>query len=107
MNIERLAELINEKWPESSAHIGTQGVVIYLEVTCSTGRLDYEPGAVDETNGRWIIWCLDRLEELGLNPQLVVTIDGYMLRSRYGVITQAPTRAEACALALMAALEGK
>lgn len=114
MNLQRLAELINAKWHDTAEFIGDRQVipnVIRINTTenvAGSRGFCFCPKWGDlSMNAYWIIWCLDRLEELGLNPQLVVTIDGYMLRSRYGVITQAPTRAEACALALMAALEGK
>lgn len=111
-HLERLAEKINGKWPALNASAYDLG--ISFDITLDSVNPDNGPSIYrqgwdlsrnDLGSSFWIIWCLDRLEELGLNPQLVVTTDGYMVRCRFGVIGQAPTRAEALALALLQKLE--
>jgi mRNA-degrading endonuclease YafQ of YafQ-DinJ toxin-antitoxin module len=68
----------------------------------------------DGHNAEWIIWCLDRLEELGREPELYSRYVGYRDRHiEYEVILvnpvrsgmyKAKTRAEAVTLALAKAL---
>lgn len=130
MNLQRLAELINEKLGQSCQHFEVIGYLSGFE-------WEYWPLATDRENARFIIWCLDRLEELGLAPLLrqegesyalvagsdlgqgfveieedgTETVDGIPYRPEPFPVARVAftgaTRAEACALALMQALEGK
>ncbi|MCC6685960.1 MAG: hypothetical protein IT205_03085 [Fimbriimonadaceae bacterium] len=115
MNLERLAELINAKWHDTAEFIGDRQVipnVIRINTTenvAGSRGFCFCPKWGDlSMNAYWIIWCLDRLEELGVDG-LLWKEDGRFgcNYNNEGFCTFGKTRAEACALALMQALEGK
>jgi hypothetical protein len=59
MNLQKLAEKINERW----------GITVYatpdtMRVGDDGQPMHYLPKCTDSYNSDWIIWCLDRLEEL-------------------------------------------
>jgi hypothetical protein len=103
MNLQKLAELLRavcgKGW--SSGGGTDSGIYIYTQ----DYTLRWEPGDSDESNATWIIWCLDRLEELGWDDVRFWREDGL-----YGFVplkmeaTSGKTRAEAVTLALAKAL---
>lgn len=101
---------------------GSQIYGCYLAIKTEALRLlDYCPNLEDEMNAHFIIWCLDRLEGLGMDPMLYQTerlkitdSPEYVVQitvvAEDGVDGSAEmfsgkTRAEACFLALLSALE--
>jgi hypothetical protein len=114
MNLEKLAEAIEQKWADAKPVIFDDGdghiqlrVNSYHEIHC-------DPSDDDEYNARWYNWCLDRLEELGYESSLATTASakglvGYRLSATifatpFHFKTHGATRAEACTKALCAAL---
>ena len=71
MNISGLAEAINARWPREEAIVGS---VTYGGSTSQIISLDVkfngffpitlDVNGDDYINAQWIIWCLDKLEEL-------------------------------------------
>ena len=108
--LERLAEKINGKWS------GVYDVRL-LNPPKTNGLylvafdIMYDRSDSDAENSPFIIWCLDRLEEMEAAYVLVCGERGYGLYEApgdvnfYPPIAKAPTRAEALALALLAKLE--
>ena len=99
MNLERLASLWNKKWPDDRVN--------FLEdmIEARGGSVIFVPSKSDSWNAFFIILCLDRLEELGEAPNLYS--NPFSVSTATAGAHEGSTRAEACALALLAALEGE
>ena len=118
--LDELAQAIKKRWPEVKPTVHPCGDCLRIEqemdgfmggFTCA-----YMPVvANDQGHSHWIIWCLNRLNELGL-PQviLVAPIQGsneYRIFQYWDdmgaghYFTKGPTRAVAVAYALLKALE--
>ncbi len=77
-NLEKLAEGIRQKWPAPKGEEGDAlisnydgGQQLYVQHICS-----FYPAESDQENAPFIIWGLDRLEELGWHPSLLRMIPG-------------------------------
>jgi hypothetical protein len=113
MNLQKLAEKINERVENHQAVGSPSHLYIgrHTEYHLLT-PVEYYVNESDEYNGSYIIWCLDRLEELGDDTVLLAppyTGGGYKVC--YLEIDGSPqdvahgkTRAEAVTLALAKAL---
>jgi hypothetical protein len=125
MNLQKLAEKIKTKWPpvakgEEGDAIFTRDGMLYIQHTCG-----FDPTDSDIDNSDWIIWCLDRLEELGMSPNLscqrrdgrfdcmwlvsgpmegTTTSTGEPIMDHKTMASPGKTRAEAVTLALAKAL---
>ena len=109
MNLQRLAELINAKWPhaERKPHANAATLSFFKsDPSYCLYCLGFNVYAPDHANAEFIIWCLDRLDELGFTCALYRD-SVYLERDGIGEGVDGKTRAEACALALMQALEGE
>jgi hypothetical protein len=118
MNLQKLAEKINERWRESDAFISSAKFgdepahPISLDIMMNGAYpISYDINSDDYINATWIIWCLDRLEELGMFPKLLTRLSGgYFCITAYGDLEgqsdayPGKTRAEAVTLALAKAL---
>jgi mRNA-degrading endonuclease YafQ of YafQ-DinJ toxin-antitoxin module len=113
MNLQKLAEKINERWDGLNAKAVTFPGMKSPAILCHELG-SYCVNTEDAQSAHWIIWCLDRLEELGREPELYSRYVGYRDRHiEYEVILvnpvrsgmyKAKTRAEAVTLALAKAL---
>jgi hypothetical protein len=104
MNLQKLAEKIKAKWEHFRGYSVEDTEIILWSHEVD---LNYVPARDDHTNATWIIWCLDRLEELGTMPHMFTNTCGEpTVRVRVGSIVafQGKTRAEAVTLALAKAL---
>jgi hypothetical protein len=112
MNLQKLAEKINERWRESDAFISSAKFgdepahPISLDIMMNGAYpISYDINSDDYINATWIIWCLDRLEELGWNDVRFWMEDGlYGFAPLKMEATSGKTRAEAVTLALAKAL---
>jgi hypothetical protein len=132
MNLQKLAEKINERWRESDAFISSAKFgdepahPISLDIMMNGAYpISYDINSDDYINATWIIWCLDRLEELGMSPNLscqrrdgrfdcmwlvsgpmegTTTSTGEPIMDHKTMASPGKTRAEAVTLALAKAL---
>jgi hypothetical protein len=86
MNLQKLAEKINERWGEDWYAEEQHGWGIDIKHPTEGSRVaEYEVVGDDLCNGQWIIWCLDRLEELHKpNPMFGLTFSVDMLGRELG-----------------------
>lgn len=71
--LERLAELINKRWPrESKAKVYGDDCLYLVE-------FDYLSKYADPFNAEFIVWGIERLSELGMTPCISVHAVGYTL----------------------------
>jgi len=117
--LEQLAEAINKRWNEYRAFVDDDELVV--ADWKDDRNIRFSPVDQDSYNSRFIIWGLDRLEELGWFPELRPTYEDEPDEPKYtcfirkvddswgytNLYPKADTRAEAVARALLAALEGK
>jgi hypothetical protein len=106
MNLQKLAEKIKAKWEHFRGYSVEDTEIILWSHEVD---LNYVPARDDHTNATWIIWCLDRLEELGWRVQIVNYGQIYMvsdIKDAQGGerCAEGKTRAEAVTLALAKAL---
>jgi hypothetical protein len=108
MNLQKLAEKINERWGDATRaklRLSNQLILVSNVGWSCVYTLDNTDGH----NAEWIIWCLDRLEELGWRVQIVNYGQIYMvsdIKDAQGGerCAEGKTRAEAVTLALAKAL---
>jgi hypothetical protein len=122
MNLQKLAEKINERVENHQAVGSPSHLYIgrHTEYHLLT-PVEYYVTESDEYNGSYIIWCLDRLEELGKEPHLYkatalesedhegeyccrISRDGEVCKGAFSSFLFGKTRAEAVTLALAKAL---
>lgn len=65
MDLEELARLINKRWPDTCYCLTDAVGGEYLEFSSVRTYSAYYPADADIDNAYFIVWCLDRLEELG------------------------------------------
>lgn len=117
VNLELLAKKINEKYEGRFYVYSVEPFLLVVKELQGYGTyplsLDAEfvaNGDVDDFSARWCNWAFKRLEELGYDWTLEVVpgvncIIGYQVTLTPEYTTATPeTKAEACALALLAAL---
>lgn len=117
-------ELVNGRWSNRFASVESDSDIRITQRTAPGDfDLDFDPffddirlvsGCEDEDNSRFIIWALDRLEEMGKFPRLHLLGTWGQPDARYrcydgydGTFSHGSTRAEACFNALLAALEAE
>jgi hypothetical protein len=111
MNLQKLAELLRAVCGKGWASGGGTDSGIYIYTQDYTLR--WEPGDSDESNATWIIWCLDRLEELGWGECFLAWRNDKNLYEVFKswddigggfTVSEGKTRAEAVTFALAKAL---
>ncbi len=104
MDLEELARLINERWPSTESE--APAVLDPLGRWLRFEDIYYQPRCSDMDNAEWLVWCLDRLEEFGIEPEMRKWHTGYAIgdfndRLRW----RGATRAEAVTNALYSKLK--
>lgn len=117
LQLERLGEKIGRRWPEYQVACHRSGDSLMIEWEAkekfTQWRILFFPASEDLSNALFIVWCLDRLQELHFRYPLGPTaqnhpVHGYaFFPENWEAMYFATTRAECCALALLAALESE
>jgi hypothetical protein len=105
-DLERLAGAVNAKWPEGGQCRAHETYVDLHHPTKPEYIWDYFQSLPDQGNAEFIVWALDRLEELGLTPSVFKGSSGEYVVSIPEIPDAAfgPTRAAALTKALSVAL---
>jgi hypothetical protein len=121
MNLQKLAEKINERWDSvgaaveyASDYTTTDDALDVSWIRLKSPYVRADMGHRDDWyNAQWIIWCLDRLEELGWGKCFLAWRNDKNLYEVFKswddigggfTVSEGKTRAEAVTLALAKAL---